>query len=99
MPSAVLVRPDINRRGPTGVSLVCGTELRIHARRPKMRAMSISTPQMRMLARAVEDSGGHTELAGVLRVSVEDLTRWLSGEVALPVGLYVRVLDLVAAGR
>jgi hypothetical protein len=54
---------------------------------------------MRTLARAVEDCGGQTELAEVLRVSVEDLTRWLSGEAALPVSLYVRVLDLVAAGR
>ena len=61
--------------------------------------MRTSTPQMRTLALAVEDCGGQTELALVLSVSLEDLGRWLSGEVALPVSLYVRVLDLVAAGR
>jgi hypothetical protein len=78
---------------------MCGAELSTAVLRPKMRAMSTSTPQMRTLARAVEDCGGQTELAEVLRVSLEDLTRWLSGEAALPVSLYVRVLDLVAAGR
>jgi transcriptional regulator with XRE-family HTH domain len=61
--------------------------------------MSTTTPQVRTLQRAVEDCGGEAELAKVLGVSVEVLSRWLSGLDALPTATYVRALDLVAAGR
>jgi len=54
---------------------------------------------MRTLSRALQDLGGETELARVLGVSVEALSRWLRGEEALPPTIYLRALDLVATGR
>ena len=61
--------------------------------------MSTITPQVRTLQRALEDCGGEAELAKVLGVSVEILSRWLTGLEALPTTTYVRALDLVATGR
>ena len=61
--------------------------------------MSMATPQMRMLQRALQDCGGEAELAKVLGVSVEVLTCWLRGDEALPATIYLRALDLVATGR
>jgi DNA-binding transcriptional regulator YdaS (Cro superfamily) len=54
---------------------------------------------VRTLQRALEDCGGEAELAKVLGVSLEVLSRWLSGLEALPTVFYVRALDLVATGR
>jgi hypothetical protein len=63
------------------------------------RRMSIPTPQVRTLQRALEDCGGEADLAKVLGVSIEVLSGWLSGENAVPTNIYVRALDLVAMGR
>jgi hypothetical protein len=67
--------------------------------RSEDRRMSTSTPQLRTLQRALEDCGGEADLAKVLGVSLEVLSRWLSGENAVPTNIYVRALDLVAMGR
>jgi hypothetical protein len=61
--------------------------------------MSTSTPQLRTLRLALEDCDGEAHLARVLGVSLELLSRWLSGQVAVPTNIYVRALDLVATGR
>jgi DNA-binding transcriptional regulator YiaG len=54
---------------------------------------------MRTLQRALQDFAGEAELAKVLGVSVETLSGWLRGEEVLPTSIYLRALDLVAAGR
>jgi DNA-binding transcriptional regulator YdaS (Cro superfamily) len=64
-----------------------------------MRPVSIATPQLRTLRLALQDCGGEAALANVLGVSVEVLSSWLRGQEALPATIYLRALDLVAAGR
>lgn len=56
------------------------------------------TPQMRTLARALKDFGGEVALAKALAVPATDLARWLGGQEGVPVGVYVKALDLVAGG-
>lgn len=57
-----------------------------------------STPQMRTLARALKDYGGEALLAKALGVPAADLARWLGGQEDVPVGVYVKALDLVSGG-
>jgi transcriptional regulator with XRE-family HTH domain len=61
--------------------------------------MSRETPQNRTLYRALKNCGGVAELAKALDVSVETLSRWLTGHEAPSVTLYAATLRLVAAGR
>lgn len=61
--------------------------------------MPASATQMRTLGRALKDCGSEQALAKKLGVAVADLTGWLTGRDALPVEIYCRTLDLVAAGR
>jgi len=75
------------------------TERKKRALRLSISLMSIPTPQMRTLQRALKDFADEAELAKVLGVSVETLSRWLCGEEVLPAGMYLKALDLVAAGR
>jgi hypothetical protein len=42
--------------------------------------------------------GGIAALARRLDVSVEDLVRWLRGYAAPPTTIFIRAIDLVAAG-
>ena len=65
----------------------------------KITPMAPSPAQMRILARALKDSGGEKALAKALGVAAADLARWLTGHDALPVSVYFRALDLVARGR
>lgn len=62
-------------------------------------AMANPSPQMRTLARALQDYGGEAPLAKALGVPVEALSRWLGGRETLPVSVYFKALDLVATGR
>jgi hypothetical protein len=64
-----------------------------------MPRMAQPSPQMRTLAQALKDCGGEAQLAKKLGVAVEDLARWVGGQAALPVSVYCKALDLVAAGR
>jgi transcriptional regulator with XRE-family HTH domain len=75
------------------------TERKQPALRPRIAGVSGITPQMRTLQRALQDFAGEAELAKVLGVSVETLSGWLGGEEVLPTSIYLRALDLVAAGR
>jgi len=61
--------------------------------------MAASTTQMRTLARALKDCGSEHVLARKLGVAAADLAGWLTGRDALPVEIYCKTLDLVAAGR
>ena len=61
--------------------------------------MSKSSPQMRTMQKALQECGGEAALAKVLNVPAEALSRWLTAREVMPVTVYFRVLDLVAAGR
>ncbi|TMH92222.1 MAG: helix-turn-helix domain-containing protein [Betaproteobacteria bacterium] len=62
-------------------------------------AMSSETRQTLTLYRALKNCGGEAELAKALDVSVESLSRWLTGHEAPSVKVYMAALSLVAAGR
>jgi hypothetical protein len=61
--------------------------------------MSTSATQMRTLAHALKDCGSEQLLAKKLGVAAADLAGWLTGRETLPVQVFCRALDLVAAGR
>ena len=61
--------------------------------------MSISSTQMRTLARALKDCGSEQVLAKKLGVAAPDLAGWLAGRETLPVEVYCKALDLVAGRR
>jgi hypothetical protein len=92
-------------RGLAAAALRHGTTLYVRYRAERSRAsaedgaMSTPTPQMRTLARALKDCGGEAALAKALGVAAADLARWLSGQVALPMNVYFKALDLVATRR
>jgi hypothetical protein len=58
--------------------------------------MSTSSSQSRTLYRALKNYGGATELAKALKVPVESLSRWLTGQEAPSVEVYVATLKLIA---
>jgi len=61
--------------------------------------METSTAVTRTLALAAQTLGGVTQLAERLRVSVEDLERWIAGTPPPPHNsFYLRALDIVSAG-
>jgi len=78
---------------------MCDTERKKLALRLNICLVSIPTPQMRTLQRALKDFTGEAELAKVLGVSVETLSCWLRGDEVLPASIYLKALDLVATGR
>lgn len=47
------------------------------------------------LARAVELVGGEKPLCQRLRVSTSDLARWLAGDAKPPIGVFLRVIDVL----
>jgi len=54
---------------------------------------------MRTLALAAQTLGGVTQLAERLRVSVEDVNRWIAGNPPLPHNsFYLVALDIVSEG-
>ena len=58
-----------------------------------------STAVMRTFALAAQTLGGVTQLSERLRVSVEDLQRWISGNPPPPHNkFYLMALDIVSAG-
>ena len=61
--------------------------------------MSSETRQTLTLYRALKNCGDEAELAKALDVSVESLSRWLTGHGAPSVKVYMAALSLVAAGR
>lgn len=60
--------------------------------------MTVENSYTRTLQRAAQVLGGFDALAAELRVSISDLVGWLNGSVVLPVPLYLKALDIVAAG-
>jgi len=61
--------------------------------------METSTAVMRTLALAAQTLGGVTQLAARLRVSVEDLDRWIAGNPPPPHNsFYLTALDIVSEG-
>jgi hypothetical protein len=61
--------------------------------------MSSETRQTLTLYRALKNCGGEAELAKALDVSIESLSRWLTGHEAPSVKVYMAALSLVAARR
>ena len=57
------------------------------------------TPQTRTLALAARTLGGFENLAALLDVGHEQLLRWSRGEESAPNEVFLRALDIVAAGR
>ncbi len=51
-----------------------------------------------ILAGAADYAGGPEALASLLRVSPGDLSRWLAGDEAPPVAVFMDALDIVGAG-
>jgi hypothetical protein len=61
--------------------------------------MEASTAVMRTLTLAAKTLGGVTQLAERLRVSVEDLDRWIAGNPPAPHNsFYLTALDIVSKG-
>ena len=60
---------------------------------------SVDTPQTRTLGLAARTLGGFDKLAAALDVDLERLVRWSSGEESAPNEVFLRALDIVAAGR
>jgi len=61
--------------------------------------MGTSTAVMRTLALAAQTLGGVTQLAERLRVSVEDVNRWIAGNPPPPHNsFYLMALDIVSEG-
>lgn len=58
--------------------------------------MSTQTSQSRTLYRALKNCGGAPELAKALDVSLESLSRWLTGHEAPSAKVYIAALKLVA---
>jgi DNA-binding transcriptional regulator YiaG len=56
-------------------------------------------PIIHMLRKALGVLGSREELAQYLRVSMEDLSRWLNGESVPPPRPYLDAIDLVESGR
>jgi len=54
---------------------------------------------LRTLNRALEIVGSKERLAIVLDVPAPDLERYLAGETALPHGVFIEALEIVAGGR
>ena len=52
-------------------------------------------PYVRPLENAMRVAGGDQQLAEVLRISTETLSRWLSGEVSPPMKTYMAAVHLV----
>jgi transcriptional regulator with XRE-family HTH domain len=52
-------------------------------------------PYVRPLENARRVAGGEEQLAEVLRISKETLSRWLSGEVSPPMKSYMAAIHLV----
>ena len=52
-------------------------------------------PYVRPLESARRVAGGDEELAAVLRIPTETLSRWLSGEAAPPMKTYMAAIHLV----
>jgi len=52
-------------------------------------------PYVRPLENARRVAGGDEQLAEVLRISTETLSRWLSGEVSPPMKTYMAAVHLV----
>lgn len=52
-------------------------------------------PYVRPLENARRVAGGEEQLAEVLRISTETLSRWLSGEVSPPMKSYMAAIHLV----
>ena len=61
--------------------------------------MSSETRQTLTLYRALKNCGGEAELAKALDVSVESLSRWLTGHESPSVEVYMATLKLVAPKR
>ena len=65
----------------------------MRARRAKANlAASIQT---RVLQRLLEMLGSRAKLARLLRVSEDDLQRWLNGKVKAPALVFIRAVDLL----
>ena len=54
---------------------------------------------LRTLNRALEIVGSKERLAIVLDVPASDLEQYLAGEAALPHGVFIEALEIVAGGR
>lgn len=61
--------------------------------------MSTDTPQARTLHRALKNCGGAAELAKALKVSMEELSPWLTGREGPSVKIYMATLKLIADAR
>lgn len=59
----------------------------------------MSTPQIRTLHRALEKLKEKKRLAEALRISLDDLEAYLSGEKPLPNPVFLQALDIVAERR
>jgi hypothetical protein len=57
-----------------------------------------STPDVRMLQRALEAYGSVHHLAKALGVSVEDLKLWVSGKELPPHQVFMKALELAFSG-
>jgi len=55
-------------------------------------------PSARTLARALEITGSRAALAEALGVPPAELETWLGGETPLPHEVFIKALDIVAAG-
>jgi hypothetical protein len=64
-----------------------------------MHSMAKPSPQMRVLAGALQDCGGEAPLAKKLGVSIEVLSGWLRGHDALPADMYLRARGLAAVRK
>jgi hypothetical protein len=61
--------------------------------------MSSETPQNRTLHRALKNYGGAPALAKALKVTVEELSPWLTGREGPSVKIYMATLKLIADAR
>jgi hypothetical protein len=61
--------------------------------------MPIESSQNRTLNRALKNCGGADGLAKALKVRVESLTPWLSGQQMPSAEVYIATLKLVSGGR
>ena len=54
-----------------------------------------SRVQVQALRRAADILGGPAPLRGYLKVSALLLTLWMSGAAAMPVGAFLKIVDLI----